>query len=79
MDTSSTTILIVSVSGMLFASLGLIVRYAYKSKCVRVKICCFSFERDTREEVREDIEAMRRGINPVPSAASMERASMDGR
>jgi hypothetical protein len=79
MDSNVMPIFIVTVSGILFATIGLVVRYAYKSKCVRVKICCLTFERDTHDEVREDLEVIRRGMNPAPSAATMERASLDGR
>lgn len=79
MDSSVTPIFAVTLGGMLFATIGLIVRYAYKSKCVKVSICCLSFERDAHEEVREDIEAMRRGMNPAPSAGALQRASLDGR
>jgi hypothetical protein len=70
---------ILTISGMLFAALGLVVRYTYKSKCIRVKICCLTFERDTHDEVREDLEAIRHGMNPAPSAGTLQRGSLDGR
>ena len=33
---------------------NLIVRYAYRSKCKRCKICCIEIERDIEVEERED-------------------------
>jgi hypothetical protein len=36
---------------------NLIVRYAYRSKCKRCKICCIEIERDIEVEEREDTAA----------------------
>ena len=32
-----------------FGGVGLITRYAYKSKCFRVELCCIKIERDIEE------------------------------
>lgn len=79
MDKETTPYFVMGVGGLLFATIGLVVRYAYKSKCVKVSICCISFERNTHDEVREDLEAIRHGMNPAPSAGALQRASLDGR
>jgi hypothetical protein len=49
-----------------FAFLGLIVRYAYKSKCKEFEVCCIKIKRDIEAEKQEDIVAMENGI-PEPS------------
>jgi hypothetical protein len=43
------TVLTVFCTGFNF-----IVRYAYRSKCKRCKICCIEIERDIEVEERED-------------------------
>jgi len=35
-----------------------IVRYAYKSKCSKIDVCCIKIERNTEAEVKEDILEM---------------------
>jgi hypothetical protein len=45
-----------------FAFLGLIVRYAYKSKCKEFEVCCIKIKRDIESERQEDIVAMEHGI-----------------
>jgi hypothetical protein len=45
-----------------FAFLGLIVRYAYKSKCKEFEICCIKIKRDIEAEKEEDIVAMENGV-----------------
>jgi hypothetical protein len=45
-----------------FAFLGLIVRYAYKSKCKEFEVCCIKIKRDIDAEKEEDIVAMESGI-----------------
>jgi hypothetical protein len=32
-----------------------IARYAYKSKCSKIDVCCIKIERNTEAEVKEDI------------------------
>jgi hypothetical protein len=70
--------LTVVLGGMFFTTLGLCVRYGYKSKCARVECCCISIERNIPEEVREDLRAIQHGIPVAPSASSLQRASLDG-
>jgi hypothetical protein len=74
---SYSPVLIVSLAAMFFSAMGLVVRYAYKSKCTKVKLCCFSYERNIAEEVREDMRAMDRGHAVAPSGDMMNRQSMD--
>lgn len=38
-----------------FAFLGLLVRYAYKSKCSEVNLCCIRIKRDIDAEAKEDL------------------------
>lgn len=45
-----------------FAFLGLIVRYAYKSKCKEFEVCCIKIKRDIEAEKEEDIVAMEHGV-----------------
>jgi len=35
-----------------------IARYAYKSKCSKIDICCIKIERNTEGEIKEDILEM---------------------
>ncbi len=44
--------------------IGLIVRYAYKSKCKEVSMCCIKIVRDTEAEEREDLEECKRPSSP---------------
>jgi len=43
------------IGGLVFAFLGLIVRYAYRSKCRHTKFCCIEVDRDVDIET-EHIE-----------------------
>lgn len=51
------------IAGMVFAFFGLLVRFAYRSKCKHVKLCCLEVDRDTEEEMVEDVVAMEQGVN----------------
>lgn len=55
---------------MMFAFLGLIVKYSYKSKCKNFSICCLKIERDIESEKEEDIEAIRIARNTSESPKS---------
>lgn len=77
MDETYSPVLIVSLAAMFFSAVGLVVRYAYKSKCTKVNLCCFSYERNIAEEVREDMRAMDHGHSVAPSGDSLNRRSMD--
>jgi hypothetical protein len=59
-------VLIVTITGMFFTSISLIVRYAYKSKCARISCCCITIERNIPEEVKEDLH------NPDPQRVSLD-------
>ena len=55
-----------SLATIVFTSVGLIVRYSYKSKCKEVQLCCIKIVRDTEAEEREDMEE-RKHMPPSPS------------
>jgi len=46
-----------SLSTIIFTSIGLFIRYAYKTKCTKVTICggCLKVERDIETEKEEDM------------------------
>ena len=48
-----------AVGGLLFGSIGLLIRYSYKSKCRSVKVCCIKIVRDIESEEREDMAEMK--------------------
>lgn len=43
-----------TLATIVFGGIGLITRYAYKSKCKSVEMCCLKIERDIETEERED-------------------------
>ena len=55
-----------TLATIVFGGIGLITRYAYKSKCSRVELCCIKIERDIEVEEREDIEEMKHPQSSVP-------------
>ena len=55
-----------TVATIVFGGIGLITRYAYKSKCSRVELCSIKIERDIEVEEREDIEEMKHPQSSVP-------------
>jgi hypothetical protein len=51
---------LLTLATIVFGGIGLITKYAYKSKCSRVEICCLKIDRDIEVEEREDaISAMK--------------------
>ena len=54
-----------AVGGLVFGSIGLLIRYSYKSKCKTVKLCCIKIERDIGAEEKEDIEEMKHTTTPT--------------
>ena len=48
-----------TLATIFFGGVGLITKYAYKSKCKSVQMCCLKIERDIEVEEREDIEEMK--------------------
>ena len=56
-----------TLATIFFGGVGLITKYAYKSKCKSVQMCCLKIERDIEVEEREDIEEMKHP--PSPSIA----------
>ena len=57
-----------SLSTIIFTSVGVFIRYSYKSKCKEVTCCCLKVVRDIETEEREDIEEMRHPSSPSPSS-----------
>jgi hypothetical protein len=55
-----------SLATIFFGGFGLITKYAYKSKCSRVELCCIKIERDIEVEEREDIEEMKHPRSSAP-------------
>ena len=49
-----------TLATIVFGGIGLITRYAYKSKCKHFEMCCIKIDRDIEVEEREDaISAMK--------------------
>ena len=46
----------ITLGGLIFGSVGLFIRYAYKSKCSSVEICCVKIKRDIETELKEDLD-----------------------
>jgi hypothetical protein len=44
-----------SLSTIIFTSIGLFIRYSYKSKCKEVSCCCLKIVRDIDVERQEDM------------------------
>jgi hypothetical protein len=44
-----------SLSTIIFTSIGLFIRYSYKSKCKEVTCCCLKVVRDIDTEKEEDM------------------------
>ena len=44
-----------SLATIIFTSVGLFVRYSYKSKCSEVSCCCLKIVRDIETERQEDM------------------------
>ncbi len=45
----------ISILTIFCGSLGLLIRYSYKSKCSKFKCCCIEIERDIEAEKEEDL------------------------
>ena len=45
-----------SLSTLFCTSIGLIIRYAYRSKCSSVSCCCLKITRDIETEEKEDLD-----------------------
>ena len=48
---SEIVILLSTVSTGLIALLGLLIRYSFLSKCIKIKCCCCEIERDIKHEI----------------------------
>ena len=48
-----------TLATIVFGGIGLITRYAYKSKCSEVEMCCVKIKRNIDVEEREDALAMK--------------------
>ena len=44
-----------SVLTLMCGGLTLLIRFAYKSKCKSVELCCLKIDRDIENEVKEDM------------------------
>ncbi len=62
-----------SLATIVFTSVGLIVRYSYKSKCKEVDCLCIKIVRDTEIEEREDIEERK---HPMQMSPSLQKTSV---
>jgi len=57
----------ITITGLILGFLGMLVQYALRSKCSKCQICgCLSIERDTENEIEEEIVQLERNINPFP-------------
>ena len=45
-----------SLTTLICGGLGLLIRFAYKSKCKSVKFCCLKIDRDIETELKEDLQ-----------------------
>ena len=52
-----------ALGGLVFGSIGMLIRYSYKSKCRSVKICCIKIVRDIESEEREDMAEMKQATS----------------
>ena len=43
----------ITLATLIFGSVGVMLKYCFKSKCSRVSCCCFSIERDIEAEIEE--------------------------
>ena len=53
-----------SLTTLICGGLTLLIRFAYKSKCKSVELCCIKIDRDIENEVKED-------LNLSPSSPSI--------
>ena len=44
-----------SLTTLICGGLTLLIRFAYKSKCKSVELCCIKIDRDIENEVKEDM------------------------
>ena len=56
-----------SVLTLLCGGLTLLIKFAYKSKCKSVEICCLKINRDIETELKEDLQ--------IPSTPSVRTSS----
>jgi hypothetical protein len=56
-----------SVLTLLCGGLTLLIKFAYKSKCKSVEICCLKIDRDIETELKEDLQ--------IPSTPSVRTSS----
>ena len=52
-----------SLATIIFTSVGLFVRYSYKSKCSEVSCCCLKIIRDVDIEKQEDLSVQQSRSN----------------
>ena len=56
-----------SVLTLLCGGLTLLIKFAYKSRCKSVEICCLKIDRDIETELKEDLQ--------IPSTPSVRTSS----
>jgi hypothetical protein len=59
------------IGGMIFAFFGVVIRFAYRSKCRHAKFCCIEIERDVDDELVEDVVSMEQGVS-LPGETSKQ-------
>jgi len=52
-----------SLTTLICGGLTLLIRFAYKSKCKNVEICCIKIDRDIETELRDDMTLSQRSPN----------------
>ena len=60
-----------TAGGLFFGSIALCVRYAYRSKCKEVDLCCIRIVRDTETEKEEDMQEMKTPSTPNGRPSSL--------
>lgn len=66
-----------TIATIFFGSIGVFIRYAYKSKCKNIECCCVKIERDIEAEEREDILALSlKRLSSSPSSPSSPKNGM---
>lgn len=63
-------VLLSTVSTGIIALLGLLIRYSFLSKCIKIKCCCCEIERDVEGELKE-IEIKPTLNNDSPSSRNI--------
>lgn len=60
----------IAIGTMVCASIGLVTRYCYKSKCKEITVCCIHIKRDVEDEIAID-QQQRNSIDQSRSMTQM--------